>query len=95
MSLPNGGAKRRHEPAGRAASSAGEMPTVFNNLLAPRESARRQLFPVFTIATGVDDHSAKKELKSGSLAPPLPSRAARRQRRNSPACAAFRAGPVE
>jgi hypothetical protein len=30
------------------------------------------------IVTGIDDQSAKKELKSGSLAPPLPSRAARR-----------------
>jgi hypothetical protein len=56
------------------------MPTVFSDLLALCESARRQLFLVFTIATGIDDHCAKKELKSGSLAPPLPSRVARRQR---------------
>jgi len=37
-------------------------------------------FSFFKIATSLDDHCAKKELKSGSLAPPLPSRAARRQR---------------
>jgi len=57
------------------------MPTVFSDLLAPRESARRQLIrqeiqiPFFIYA----DQSANKEMKSGSLAPPLPSRAARRQ----------------
>jgi hypothetical protein len=39
----NGGAKRRHERAGSAASSACEMPTVFSDLLAPHESARRRL----------------------------------------------------
>jgi len=39
----NGGAKRRREHAGSVASSAGEMPTVFSDLLAPRESTRRQL----------------------------------------------------
>jgi hypothetical protein len=41
-------------------------------------------FSFFKIVTGVDDHSAKKELKRGSLAPPLLSRAARRQRKNQP-----------
>jgi len=40
-----------------------------SDLLAPRESARRQLFLVFTIATGINGHGAKKELKSGRLAP--------------------------
>jgi len=38
-------------------------------------------FSFLKIATGIDDQSAKKELKSGSLAPPLPSRAAQRQQR--------------
>jgi hypothetical protein len=37
-------------------------------------------FSFFTITTVLDDHSANKELKSGSLAPPLPSRAKRWQR---------------
>jgi len=61
------------------------MPTVFSDLLAPCESARRQLIrqeiqiPFFIYA----DQSANKELKSGSLAPPLPSCAARRQRPTS------------
>jgi hypothetical protein len=57
------------------------MPTVFSDLLALCESARRQLIrqeiqiPFFIYA----DQSANKELKSGSPAPPLPSRAAQRQ----------------
>jgi hypothetical protein len=44
----------------------------------------RQLFLYDAIATGINGHCAKKELKSGNLAPPLPSRAARRQRNNQP-----------
>jgi hypothetical protein len=51
---------------------------------AARISAQATISRFFKIATGVDDHSAKKELKSGSLAPPLLSRAARRQRKNQP-----------
>jgi hypothetical protein len=43
----NGGAKRRHAPAGSAASSAGEMPTVLIDLLAPRESARKAIISRF------------------------------------------------
>jgi hypothetical protein len=60
----NGGAKRRHEPVGSKASFAGEMPTVFSDLLAPRESAHRQLFLDFTIAFDVNDHGANKELRN-------------------------------
>jgi hypothetical protein len=37
----------------------------------------RQLFLYDAIATGINGHCAKKELKSGSLSLPLPSRAAR------------------
>jgi hypothetical protein len=44
---PNGEAKRRHEDAGSMASCTGEMPTVFSDLLAACESARRQLFLVY------------------------------------------------
>jgi hypothetical protein len=57
------------------------MPTVFSDLLAPRESARRQLIRQeiqlqFFICV---DQSANNELKSGSIAPLLPSRVAQRQ----------------
>jgi hypothetical protein len=49
---------------GSKASFAGEMPTVFSDLLAPRESAHRQLFLDFTIAFDVNDHGANKELRN-------------------------------
>jgi hypothetical protein len=42
--------------------------------------------------TMLTDHGANKELKSGSLAPPLPTRAARRQRLALQPCAAKRSG---
>ncbi|MDI6776923.1 MAG: hypothetical protein QMD03_06750 [Syntrophales bacterium] len=52
----------------------------FSDLLAPRESVRKAILLYdFPINTQVNGHRADKELKSGSLAPPLPTRAARRQ----------------
>jgi hypothetical protein len=70
----NGGTKRWHEHAGSGASIACEMPTVFSDLLAPRESVRKAylLLSNVPINTQVNGRSAKKEMKSGSLAPPLP-----------------------
>jgi hypothetical protein len=48
-----------------------------SDLLAPRESAREAvLLYNISIITGLSDQSANKERKSGSLAPPLPTRVA-------------------
>jgi hypothetical protein len=40
------------------------MPTVFSDLLASCESARRQLLLYDAIAAGINGHCANKELKS-------------------------------
>jgi hypothetical protein len=57
------------------------MPTVLGDWLAPRESVCRQLIRQETqlLFFIYADQNANNELKSGSLALPLPSRAARRQ----------------
>jgi len=48
----NGGAKRRHEPAGSAASCAGEMPTASAICWRRANQRARQLFLYDAIATG-------------------------------------------
>jgi len=46
---------------------------------SPKRRASQRII-IFYHGTILTDHGAKEELKSGSLAPPLPTRAARRQR---------------
>jgi len=70
----NGGTKRWHEHAGSVASSACEMPTVFSDLMAPRESGAQGLISILYTLQYHRTYKlsgAKKELKSGSLVPPL------------------------